>query len=186
MRYVGSVSAEGGPLLLIGSEAAPSWRGVEGADYDRTCALFDAGELKEGSAIDVGGHQALLWELEGAGTAHVFAAVRGWTVVRAWLNEAVPDEQGALKSLASLPSSHPRVLGRLDLSGQSILLAWATENISAIGALPQSPGEVRSRALAVGGSALYLGKGQGTYDVLHDTCGTEAGSCRRMIVTAAP
>src|SRR5262249_8679555 len=131
MEYIGLVSSEGGPLLLMDASIADSWHGSEGNDYDRACNLFDATPDLEGTEIDIGKGKGILWEMGGAGTAAIFKASESHcVVVRPWLSD--PSDNNALRGLAEQPLSHPIEIGELTSSGGNMVILWAAEDGSCI------------------------------------------------------
>lgn len=68
MKWIISVNAEGGPLLLVDARAVRSWRGAdeESKDYENLCATFNVKPTLEGYETVIDGQKAVAWEMVAA------------------------------------------------------------------------------------------------------------------------
>jgi hypothetical protein len=181
IENLGHVSTEGGPLLLIDRAGVGEWSGIEGDDYTRACALLD--EQGNASAIDVGSHRGLLWDMP-TGTADIWRVASDRLVLsRPWLNpddESTPEAQA--RSLAELPGSDSLVLGRLHVSSGWLALLWAPQSGSQILQVPPTDGLALD--LSVGHAAAVVGLPPGAYLCFQDEVRTETTSSVRCWITA--
>ncbi len=165
--HVGSVSSEGGPLILLDAQVVRGWSGIDGADYERASSLLDRAPDALGGEISVGSSSGVLWQ-PSAGTIDVFRVGDGFALVR-WLG---PGEPSA--SLLGLPATRQEILGRLRLADRLVVL-WAAENGGDIDGLPvPQPGPARG-ALAVEGSGLIAACSPGLFEVTHEAFSDATG-----------
>lgn len=176
------ISSEGGPLIIADAEVMRSWSGVDGSDYERACEFFESNPSIEGGDMDVGHNNGILWEMNGAGTAYVFqSSGGGYTIIRAWLSD--PENEDAIKQLASEPTNNPVELGELTLTSKSMAIMWAAENGACI--LPEDIGrEGRpSGEMAVDDAGYILALPQERYQLWHDEITNNQGLARRCHLT---
>ena len=176
IENLGHVSTEGGPVLLIDRAGVGEWSGIEGDDYMRACALLD--EQGHASAIAVGRHRGLLWDMP-TGTADVWRMASDRLVLsRPWLN---PDDENTLevqaRSLAELSGSDSLLLGRLQISSGWLAILWAPE--SGLQILQVPPTDGLALDLSVGHAAAVVGLTPGAYLCFQDEVRTETTSSVR-------
>jgi hypothetical protein len=185
MIYLESVSSEGGPLLLADANVARKWRGVEegGHDYERACDLFDKNPDLLGGMIAIGKREGLLWELQGAGSAHIFRNnENNFVVVRAWL--ATPDDANMLLQLAQLEPQELTPLGILNVSTSILAILWATENGECIETLDVDDFERPSGEMSTEEAGLLLKVKGSEYKCYHDTIRIDGNSAIRCHLIA--
>jgi hypothetical protein len=179
LKYLDEVSTEGGLLLLADANTARAWHGTEedGSDYQRACRLFENSAVP-GSIIPVGQGQAILWDMEGSGTADVFLEEPDHLIiVRAWMDDN--DEEAVLFSLAALPLQSTTNVGSLEITSGILAIMWATESGECIESL-----NIRESARPTGNMAsedagLLVQLPNGRYVCLHDEVEQEDNSARR-------
>lgn len=183
MKYLHEVSAEGGPLLIADAAVARGWRGIEGgdaSDYRIACEMFDR-DTVQGCALTIGSGQGMVWDMEGAGVADVFALDSTHVVVvRAWLDDSVnADDFETVSRLAELPLRNALDFGSIKITSGALAILWATENGSCIGLLDipanwRPTGEMSSES-----SGLLVSMPQGLYSCLHDYVQVDGSEARR-------
>lgn len=176
---LGFVATEGGPVVLMDAGVAASWAGIDGADYDRACALLDDDQHADGAEIPIDGGSGVLWEMRGPGVARVFRIRDGFVVVRWW--GPSPDKE-IDSSLLEVPAEERKQLGKLNLRSSRLLVLWAPENGSEIAGLPRPPIGPARGDLSVEEAGLVVACEPGCFDVVHDTFETADGSGRRCWV----
>jgi hypothetical protein len=172
------ISSEGGPLLISDAEVMRSWNGIDGSDYERACEFFDRNTSIEGGGINVGHCNGILWEMNGAGTAYIFqSAGGGYTIIRSWLSD--PEDDEAIRRLASEPINSPVEIGELTLTSKSIVIMWAAENGACI--LPEDIGrEGRpSGEMTIDDAGYIFVPSQERYQLWHDEIVNDEGMARR-------
>jgi hypothetical protein len=179
MEYLGSVNAEGGPLICIDGPLVPQWTGISGADYDRGCALFDADPLLEGAEIGVGNGNAVLWAMGGAGTAAVFRITEEhFVIIRAWPID--PLDLNIARLIAIEPLSNEKEVGNLSVGSGILTVMWAVED----GACIELPASLASGRLngeaSIEDSGLVFEVKYKIFRCLHDTVDTAGGNGRRL------
>jgi hypothetical protein len=126
MEMIGYVNAEGGPLLVADGLLLASWKGIEGPDYDRACAIFDSDPGLEGTQIEVGSGNAIIWEMKGAGTAFVFKLSEGhFCITRVWPRD--PRDSNVPRMIAERPTGQMVNLGNLRVESGNLTVLWAAE-----------------------------------------------------------
>jgi hypothetical protein len=178
---VGTVSGEGGPLLLADRETVTAWRGSD-EEYERLCTLFDERPGAEGFVIAIDRGFGLVWEMEGGGTAYVFRRGRDYAVVaRTWLED--PDDPGAPRALAEAAATELLRIGELVIRSGVLAILWAPESghaFESIDAAGLPMGE-----MSMGGTGLTLEIAPGIYDCFHDRVTNSAGDARRCLIRRA-
>lgn len=180
MKHLFSINAEGGPLLLCDAPAAKNWAGSEegGADYERLCAMLDARPEEQGAVFAIGGAQAVVWEMSGAGVADVFLSERGEVVlVRAWLDD---DNATTLQSLAEAPASNPVRIGRLNAASQRIAILWAAESGKGVSDSSSEQVKCVESGTAIDGSVYVLRTAASAFDCVHDEVVFNGSQARRL------
>ena len=99
MRWI---SSEGGPLALVAREYLPAWRGAEGDDYERACAVDGYAGV-----IDVRGSQALILGDEPCQTSIYQSAALGLLIVRWQWAEDEESVQQAIEKLVAADFKNP-------------------------------------------------------------------------------
>ncbi|SRR5579884_548095 len=182
MEALGTVSSEGGPLLLADAQVAAAWQGVEGngSDYERACKLFAQNEHLPGGPISIGQEQGILWELGGAGTAHIFCDSTdrlSLRLVRGWLHS--PRDTNAVLALAAVPLRDTIGLGSLKISSGVLAILWAPESGEWISTLPIPESARPAGPMSVDGAGLLVHLPQGCYICLYDEVQLEDGQHAR-------
>lgn len=177
---LGTVSSEGGPLLLVDAASAGAWSGIDGADYDRASTLLDEPDHADGGEIAVGQAMGVLWEQGGAGTAYVFRVRDRIALVRWWGPNPDAEPSG---ELLDLPAKEQHRLGELRLSTPRLLILWATENAGEVLGLPAPPAGPAVGDLSVAGAGFVADFGPGRFDVVHESFDGPDGPGRRCWLT---
>jgi hypothetical protein len=184
VEYVGSVSSEGGPLLVADALTVAKWRGVEdgGADYDRACRVSSPG-----GSLAMGGSMGIIWDLGGPGTAGVLReGFSGLVICRAWLSvTTVAEGRATIARFAEIPLVPQRrmLLGRIHVASGALVVLWATESGRSVRS-SEVPGQRMGKAFAsVEGSMLAIAMPSGMYTCWHDQVELPVGEARRCIVT---
>lgn len=167
MRNIGSVSSEGGPLLLADANTARLWHGVEedGSDYKRACSLPDSFS-NPGGPLLIGQDYGIIWRLGGAGTAHVFAnSENQFLLVRAWLHS---NSIESLFELAGVAMQQSSAFGELEIASGILAILWATESGECIKTLDVSVSIRPSGIMATESAGLLVSVPKGCYTCIHD------------------
>jgi hypothetical protein len=181
MEHLGYVEAEGGPLILMDSALARSWTGSESNDYARACEFFDSHPEAKGGAISVGSGRALVWEMNGAGTANIYKVDgNGIMVVRAWFAGRV--ESSTPTILAEEPSENLTALGDLEVNSDAIVILWATENGHSIGDSTAKKAR-RPQSLNLDTAGLIVPLMPGKYKAKHDLVKRSGSEAQRLHLT---
>jgi hypothetical protein len=180
---LGYINAEGGPLLLVDGDLARHWSGVSGADYGRACALFDADPALQGSEIIVDDGQAIVWEMNGPGTAGVFRENESHLVVlRPWLND--PTSPNAPRRIAEEPIKSMTDIGQLTVGSGILVILWATEDGGTLDLAARLASGRPVGNLSIEGAGLILRVEKKVFRCLHDEVETAAGIGRRLHLIA--
>jgi hypothetical protein len=161
---LGSVSTEGGPLLVADLSVALTWRGTDGdgRDYQRACDLLERDPFARGTFIEVAGREALLWDMP-TGTADVWRRGDGALVLnRTW----VDNRDSELNFPLRLPPVNLRLLGQLVVRTGWLAVLWAAESGRDIERI--SPRDGLALNLSVGNAGLLAVLPNGVYNCLHD------------------
>jgi hypothetical protein len=173
LECLGSVSTEGGPLLLSDLDSVGDWTGSDGGDYDRACRLLDS--QAQGGEIMVGRHTGLIWGVP-TGTTDIWRLdTAKFVLVRGWLDSDSQADQ--LRDLALIPRSVSVPLGRLAVLSGWLVIAWATENGAGVARV--SPADGLPLDLSVGGSALVARIAAGQYSCSQDEVRKDAATAIR-------
>jgi hypothetical protein len=170
---LGTVSSEGGPLLLADARIIPDWSGVgadgTSVDYERACSALDAVPPRDGAFIAVGAGHALVWELGGPGTADVFRKSDVELVLsRGWYEPATFSDE-TCRALASVPrSGQAKVIGELDVASGTLVILWAPESGACVESTEVPPDGIPTGKLSMGGTALMVAVRPGRYECIHD------------------
>jgi hypothetical protein len=165
-EFLGHVSTEGGPLLLLDADAAVLWTGAsdDGLDYALAGAALGPGADRAGGPIAREGVDAVVWSMP-TGTASVWrAGVDRLIVLRRWLTEPELHEESA-PLLASAKSAV--ALGRLRVASGYAVVMWAAEDGRALAPMPF--GDRASFGFSVGHSGLVVSLAAGRYVAVHDS-----------------
>lgn len=172
------ISSEGGPLLIADAEVMQSWKGVDDSDYERACELFDDNPGIEGGEIGIGSGSAILWEMNGAGTAYVFTSDEGsFTIVRAWLSD--PENENAINQIANETIINPVELGLLTLSSKALVVIWSAENGACVMPEDVKYGGRPSGEMAIDDSGYIFIAPYRKYRIWHDEVTNKLGLARR-------
>lgn len=178
LALIGTVSTEGGPLLLADRSAFGGWTGTDGDDYDRLCRRFEIGE-PDAIQLDDPRVQALAWFVP-TGTTEVWRVGPNSIVLcRAWLEPTVHDGH----EMASLPFSQTTRLGSLSILSGWFAVFWATATGAEV--VSRSPKDGQRLDMAVGGDGLIVALDPGDYECWADEVAVSSGSARRCFVQLA-
>ncbi|MBI0329104.1 hypothetical protein [Burkholderia plantarii] len=181
MKIMGSVGAEGGPLLIIDAKLAYRWGGVDTDDYDRACTLFDENGRAEGMEVRVGDANGLLWELNGPGLAYIIN--EGVVcLIRAWLNEGV-DELAAISRFAEIErDKNSATIGVLAVKSKKIAVMWAAESGDAIQSAIDFEVDRDNKKTSINDSSIVFSVEKEFYEAFCDTVSGEHGRARRIFL----
>ena len=178
-KLLGTVSSEGGPLLIADATFIQSWRGIDdgGADYDRACELSG-----NGGEITLGAGHGVLWEM-GPGTATVVRQSESTLVLSCgWFETADPDDESFV-SLASLPLSDLSVaLGEVTVHSGTLVILWAPENGRCVESTVVPSDGIPTGEMSMGGTGLIVAVRPGRYAFLHDEVETDHAGAQRCHV----
>lgn len=186
MKHLGTVSCEGGPLLISDAIYVRAWRGIDddGSDYERACQAIDA-EATATAMIPVDGKNCLLWDFGGPGTADAIELkTDSICFVRSWptdpLKPFLATDYGLSKDLAAFEPAGPAI----EVPSSWIAVLWATESGAAIKDkdLWSSEAHRPSGPLSVSGSALVIPVPAGPYSCYSDEIDVPAGHATRLFV----
>lgn len=180
MRELNYVNTEGGPLLLVDAKFGHLWTGIDGSDYDRACEIFNSNPLLEGGLISIGDGSGLLWEMSGAGTAHVFSSSNAdLIIVRTWpINASRSDIP---KLMANEAIQNPKKLGCFNLISEFLLILWAAENGDCVEGIDFSAGRP-SGEMAIDTSGAIVKLAPSRYECWHDEIKNDLGVARRCFI----
>jgi hypothetical protein len=181
MRHLNTVNSEGGPMLLMDARAARAWRGIEadGSDYERAGKVFEETPVP-GGVLSLGEDQAIVWNMGGSGTAHVFVdTAEHLVILRAWLDN--PHDLETLFEMAALPWSEAVPFATLDIPSGVLAVLWAPESGECIE--DEDLDVVESKRptgeMAIDSSGLLVSMPSGHYQCLHDEVHAARGNARR-------
>jgi hypothetical protein len=184
MEYLGYINAEGGPLLVADGSLVSGWKGIDGADYDRACSIFDSDTELEGSEIDLEGGKGILWEMKGPGTAFAYRHGEShYVIVRLWPRD--PMDLNAPDAVAQQPMERVVRIGALSIQSGILALFWAVEDGSGM-KLP--PGVDVGRPigdLSIENAGLILRVPNTIISCFHDEVDSPAGIGRRLHLVAS-
>jgi hypothetical protein len=173
------VSFEGGPILVGPSCALKNWRGIEGADYESLCALFDADPSLKVTGVPGYEGNCIAVDFGGPGTLRVIRSGRSLVLIRAWHED--PDSDSVYSDTVSAEEPPAVLVGEIDLSGDTIAIAWATEALTGIPASVSEP-SVPNIDLAVDGSVLLHPLAKGRYGWRRSEISLPSGSAIRLVL----
>jgi hypothetical protein len=161
MKHLGCVSSEGGPLLLTDAVAAENWKGIDdaGQDYARACQIFD--DAVPGGLLAIGEEQALVWDMEDAGTSDVFANEGGFIVLRSWLGGT--EEFDIVVSLAEMAVNRPVHFATIEISTDRLAILWSANSGRSIVIEEADITEFEE------GTGLLVKTEPGRFDAFHDS-----------------
>ncbi len=186
-RPLGTVSSEGGPLLIADAETAQNWRGFdededeENGDYQLACDALDAVPSSPGVALKIGDANFVVWEMGGSGVADVMRiSASEIMIVRTWLDEG--NGLPTTMELVAFPASERSHFADLTVHCGVLAILWAPENGSCI--LPADITEIEdcqepSSDIAINGSSLLVRLSNGNYSFFHDEVELETGESAR-------
>jgi len=151
------VSSEGGPVLVADFDALRSWRGAfqDSGDYDRACQALGAAMLAQ---IQIGSHQALVWDFGGPGTAHiVLVSPTHISILRIWPDaswSAEECEQAVVSAATERFGSDE--LAQLSIHTGYLLAVWAPEDMSFAGNPSGAFGIPDDRSIGDGGAYIRV------------------------------
>lgn len=184
MTYLGYINAEGGPLLVADGSRVSGWKGIEGADYDRACAIFDSDPALEGAEIDLGDGNGVLWEMQGPGTAFVYMLNEShYVIVRIW--PRTPQESSAPQTIAEQPFERTARIGRLSIESGILAVFWAVEEGAGMNlrdgiAVGRPTGD-----LSIENAGLILRVPNSQFSCFYDNVDVPAGIGRRLHLVAS-
>lgn len=185
MKHIGYINTEGGPLILIDAFLAPKWKGIEedGTDYKRACSLFDSNQILEGGIIPIEDSHALLWEMEGAGTADVFKKDENhFFIVRTW--PVNPQDESFAESLAEMTPENLIEIGELLVPSNNLVILWATESGKCVESVEISKSGLSNDSRGIGDSGFIFPLRSHHVRCFHDKVETNRGLGRRLHIIA--
>jgi hypothetical protein len=184
MKFLGTVSSEGGPILLADASVAQAWNGVhgDGSDYERVCVLLD--QTPDGARILIGSGEGLLWDAGGPGTVDIVRKSSSELVLfRSWSDIPLEAMQAAAIDGSRLPvASDATRLGRLRVDS-ALAILWSVESGRGVDSSGREEVSI-PRKLSVGGSGLVVTLNPGVYAITCDGLVLPEGWARRCIIAA--
>jgi hypothetical protein len=177
MHLLGTVSTEGGPILIADFEAASKWSGIDGepSDYERLIGHLEVAGDAPGLQIDLAGIPAIAWQMP-TGTAEIWRRGKDSLLIsRPWLEEG----SHSAAHLAGLPAKNPVRIGTLRIESGWLVVVWATEAGKDFAVAPE---EARTLNLSVEKSGLVAGLPHGAYECFHDEVSDGSESTQRCFV----
>jgi len=184
MDFLGYINAEGGPLLVMDSVFVPYWKGIEGEDYDRACAIFDNNPKSEGAEIDIGTGKGIVWEMQGAGTANVFKHSESHLcITRIWPHD--PKDSSAPRLIADQQVRRDQYVGDLLIESGRLVILWATEDGSSIRLSSDADVSRPTGDMAIDTAGLVVRVSRSSFACFHDSVEVSAGVGRRLHLIAS-
>jgi len=179
LKHLGYINTEGGPILVMDASLCRFWRGAagDGTDYLRVCQSFDRNPNQAGAPISIGDSHAMLWEMEGAGTADAFINDH-LVILRTWPCD--PRDNTVPRKLAAEPLATGSELGQIQVPTGILVILWAAENGDCVKSLDVSENGRPAGNMAMGSAGLILRLGKGIYNCVHDRLETSLGTARRL------
>jgi hypothetical protein len=181
LQHVGTVSSEGGPLLVLDREALPAWGGIDYGDFERIGTWLDEHPGTPGYEAAVGAATGLVWDLGGAGTADVFrSAPDRLVLVRAWVTG---DDEALVAEAAARPvTGGGTAAGGLTVGSGPVLVFWPVDRGPEI-ELPADAADGDPIALpSMDGAALAVTLPPGRYAAHHDEVAADGVRARRLVI----
>lgn len=180
MRNVGTVSSEGGPLLIADVSIVRSWQGADDEDaYEHACEILTTVPKAEGKTISIANGTGLLWDMGGQGVSDVFLkSSTHIIVVRAWLED--PNDVEIVTLFANTPIQECQRLGSVTIETGIASILWAPENGEGIMPDVISGDAIHIEGLSVKGSGLLVKLEAGDYQCLHDEISNASEEARRL------
>lgn len=184
MDFLGYINAEGGPLLVADSVLVPYWKGIEGKDYDRACAIFDHCHETEGAEIDIGTGKGIVWEMQGAGTVDVFKhSETHLCISRIWPHD--PKDSSAPQMIADQQLRCDQHIGNLLVESGRLVILWASEDGSSIGLTSDADVSRPTGDMAIDTAGLVVRVSRSSFACFHDSVEVSAGLGRRLHLIAS-
>src|SRR5438132_5533412 len=169
MRLLGSVSTEGGPVLLADLDGVGRWQGIDGDDYARACAQLDESHAT-GFELTLGSRIAAIWDIP-PGTAEVWRSSTIELVLsRPWLAEH--EEHG--HALAVAPFVHAAQFATIEIVSGWLTVLWAAESGGDVTVAEPTDGYALD--LSVGNAGLIAALPPGRYRCAADRVETAANA----------
>lgn len=173
----GTVSGEGGPLVIADAVDLHNWSGAEGSAYELACAFLDEPGNEEGGSLMVENSKFLLWELRGGGTADLFKVGEDcYLIVRIWPH----GPYAASTEFAEVPRNLDSLyLGTIHVRSGFLGVLWAPENGNCIRKIEDGR---PSGDMALDDGAWVFQCPPGQYSFWHDELRMVVGNSRRCWV----
>jgi hypothetical protein len=173
------ISFEGGPILIGPPSSLESWRGIETADYESLCALFD--EDQSLKVIGVPGHASdcIAVDFGGPGTIRAILDGRCLVLVRAWHND--PNSDAVYVEAVSAEEPSGTTSGDIDFAYDTIAIAWAAESLANIPVSVSQP-SFPNIDVAVDDSVLLHPLEKGRYRWRRSEISLSSGSVVRLVL----
>jgi len=171
------VSFEGGPIIIGVPELLSSWEGIESADYESLCELFDADESTKVVCIPGKEHECLAADFGGPGTIRVFRNGSSLVLVRAWHKD--PDSDAIYTEAVMAEARYSDLNGMIEFSSDTIAIAWAAESLSGVPLNVSMPTYPRID-VSIDGSVLLYPLGKGRYHWVRSELSLPTGSAVRL------
>ena len=165
MDYLGDVSTEGGPFLIVDRLAFGSWRGagdgttaLESTDYAMILAIYE-GQLA------IAGRSAVAFDIAGPGTASVFRAGTGEIVIASAFVDSDDDWAHRQRATARKWRAISDVLGHVDVPSGDVVIIWSPVDSRDVNPFPAGVDATRLDANAIVGLGIQVTVEPGRYVV---------------------
>jgi hypothetical protein len=166
------------------SVLVPFWKGIEGDDYVRACAIFDDTPKTEGAEIDIGTGKGIIWEMQGAGTADVFMHSESHLcITRIWPHDST--DQSAPQYIADQPVRRDQYIGDLLVESGVLVILWAPEDGSSINLASNANVSRPTGEMAIDTAGLIVPVSRSSFACFHDCVEVPAGVGRRLHLIAS-
>ncbi len=151
--------------MLIGDfQSLKFWRGVsdDSGDYEKACETLGSEAL---SQIQVGSHEAIVWDIGGPGTADIVrVSPVHISIVRIWPDASWSEEECEQAVIAAATDRFgTQELARLSIHTGYLLALWAPEDMAAAG--PPAGESGVPDDLSIGDGGVYVQIPCGHYSV---------------------
>lgn len=173
------VSFEGGPILVGSAGSLESWRGVEAADYQSLCALFDDDQSLKATSVPGYEGDCIAVDFGGPGMLRVFRKGLSLVLIRAWHED--PDSDAVYVDALSAEEPSSPLVGEVDFAGDTIVIAWAAEALPDIPVSVSEP-SVPNIDVAIDGSVLLHPMKKGRYQWRRSEINLPSGPVVRLVL----
>ncbi|OGO53975.1 MAG: hypothetical protein A2V84_08715 [Chloroflexi bacterium RBG_16_70_13] len=158
-EFVGSVSTEGGPIIVGDADLLVTWHGAlgPGDDYGRLVERIPDDPRPNGIAVELGGASAFAWTIP-TGSVEVWRQAGRVTLQFAWYPSSTPTLTQRL-GLLNRPGTQSQWLGRVEIRTGWMGIIWAAEDVAEMRPWAHVDGEISSGATSDSGVILKLNAG---------------------------